>query len=146
VFVATEGKLSAIISIADTLEANRLIPAYMTYALTSNMRQGLDAQKNPFSGPYGQKGVDQIFLKALNDGTVDSGAFIDTFNDYLKEIREVIKRNPTGLNSDGRALLKESLELAFDRDGLIYNKLGGKKGTLVEIAGLLGIPEVTDPK
>lgn len=130
------------VAIADTLEANKTIPTWLTYALTGKMRQGKNASNNPFTSPYKQSGIDAIFMDALNKGAVDAGSFVDMFNDYIKGIDGALSRNRSSLTPDGEKKLREALTLAFDRNGLIYHKLGGKRDALSKIAIQMGIPHI----
>lgn len=136
------------VTIAETLEANKTMPTYLTYALTDKLRKGERADglrfDDPGNGRYQESGTDDIFLGAINSGAVDAGSFVDTFNDYIKEINEVVDRHlddPSKLTPEGRAKLEEAIRLAFDRNGQVYHKLGGKRDTLKSIAQRMGIPD-----
>lgn len=120
-------------TIADTLEANKLIPTILTFSQTHKLRKKQDI----FSAQTGETGTDDIFINAINDGTIDAGWIQATFKDYIVEVKDALKRNPDKVTETGYKRLHDTFELLFDESRDEYGKLGGKKDVLREIQALL---------
>ncbi len=99
---------------SDALMGNSARPPFMTVGFTKMMKSGLAFDGQPFSGSLDEEGFNDMIIKSINMGKIDSKKMQSAGKDYMQSIFNAMDAKPEALNPDARAKLLAELAKTLD--------------------------------
>jgi len=132
------------VAAAEALETNAAKPPYMTAGAISMWKQGFrfdsdpnetdPAKKKPFTGAYGESGVNDMIVSAIMKGKIDSGKLQVAGNDYATAmLRAVQSEEGKKISGEKKDKLIRQIAITLDPSRESSERLGDSSETLEKI-------------
>ncbi|NCO10822.1 hypothetical protein GW746_00125 [Candidatus Saccharibacteria bacterium] len=124
-------------TMGSSLASSKMRPAFMGFGVLAKMKQGLNPNGTPITGPQGKSGLQSIIIKAIEDQTITPGAMQEMFSPYVKAMFEAVKDNNGMITPAARKRLKDNLDIVLDSSRPGYEKLGDSLPVYQEMRRIL---------
>lgn len=123
---------------SDALMSSGVRPPFMTVGFTKMMKSGVAYDGNDFAGSLGEDGVNDMILRSIQAGKIDSKKLQTAGKDYAEAILGAVQSNPGALTQAQRDSLLASLTQTLDPKREASEGLADSRPYLIEMFEMYG--------